>query len=44
MKEKQRKKTSLNKEMSSNFDVNGSYTGTPTFDGDKAPVQDADDL
>ena len=44
MKEKNRKKTKFGKEMSSNFDVNGAYTGTPTFDGDDAPVQDADDL
>ena len=36
--EKQRKK------MSSDFDVNGAYTGTPSFDKDDVPVQDADDL
>ncbi|MDE6757744.1 MAG: hypothetical protein K2J89_00530 [Clostridia bacterium] len=32
------------RKMSSGFDVNGSYTGTPTFDKDEVPVQDADDL
>jgi hypothetical protein len=36
------KKTDKN--MSSKFDVNGAYTGTPAFDDNSAPVQDADDL
>lgn len=26
------------------FDVNGSYTGTPSLDNDIKPIQDADDL
>ena len=34
----------LNKKMSSEFDVNGAYTGTPAFDDKSAPVQDVDDL
>lgn len=34
----------LNKTMSSEFDVNGAYTGAPAFDDKSAPVQDADDL
>lgn len=32
------------KKMSSDFDVNGAYTGTPAFDKDEVPVQDVDDL
>ncbi len=44
MKEKKSEKNKLDKKMSSNFDVNGAYTGSPTYDGDDAPVQDADDL
>jgi|GEM_PF-5089891 len=43
---KQNFKTSANtqKSLSSNFDVNGSYTGTPAYDNHSAPTQDADDL
>ena len=33
-----------NKSFKSNFDVNGSYTGTDAFDKYEIPVQDADDL
>ncbi|MDE5549637.1 MAG: hypothetical protein K2J13_05245 [Clostridia bacterium] len=35
---------SQRKKMSSDFDVNGAYTGTPSFDKDEVPVQDVDDL
>ncbi|MBD5099736.1 MAG: hypothetical protein HDT29_00290 [Clostridiales bacterium] len=35
---------SKRKKMSSDFDVNGAYTGTPSFDKDEVPVQDVDDL
>lgn len=30
--------------MSSNYDVNGSYTGTPAYNDHSAPTQDVDDL
>ena len=32
------------KDMSSNFDVGGAYTGTPAYGNDEVPTQDADDL
>ena len=32
------------KSMSSNFDVNGAYTGTPAYNDHSAPTQDVDDL
>lgn len=32
------------KSLSSNYDVNGAYTGTPAFDEHSAPTQDVDDL
>ena len=35
---------SKRKKMSSDFDVNGAYTGTPSYDKDEVPVQDVDDL
>lgn len=40
----QEKEEQKRKKMSSGFDVNGSYTGTPAFDKDEVPVQDVDDL
>lgn len=40
----QKQEESQRRKMSSGFDVNGSYTGTPAFDKDEVPVQDADDL
>ena len=36
--------TNDQKSLSSNFDVNGSYTGTPAYDDHSAPTQDVDDL
>ena len=30
--------------MSSGYDVNGSYTGTPAYNEHSAPTQDVDDL
>lgn len=43
---KQHLKDSVNnqKSLSSNFDVNGSYTGTPAYNDHSAPTQDVDDL
>ncbi len=32
------------KSLSSPYDVNGSYTGTPAYNDRSAPTQDADDL
>ncbi|MDE6362022.1 MAG: hypothetical protein K2N53_00005 [Clostridia bacterium] len=32
------------KSLSSDFDVNGAYTGTPAYDDHSAPTQDVDDL
>lgn len=32
------------KSLSSNYDVNGAYTGTPAYNDHSAPTQDVDDL
>lgn len=32
------------KSLSSGYDVNGSYTGTPAYNDHSAPTQDVDDL
>ncbi|MDE5655349.1 MAG: hypothetical protein K2I46_07080 [Clostridia bacterium] len=32
------------KSLSSAYDVNGAYTGTPAYDDHSTPTQDADDL
>ena len=44
MKKNKNKKKQNDKTMSSDFDVNGAYTGSPAFDSDEVPVQDVDDL
>lgn len=43
-KQKVKSNVSNGKSMSSGFDVNGSYTGTPAYNDHSAPTQDVDDL
>ncbi len=41
---KNKDKEKQQKSLSSPYDVNGSYTGTPAYNDRSAPTQDADDL